>query len=958
MVDGVLQSGIYDSNMLLSKLTSSMPAAKIQLMNFQNMNMLNSSMFPPNAYNLTAPEAISSGSTSSYEMQQHSQGIANVASSSSYDSDVYAGGTSTSSYEMQQHSQGIASIASSSSSSSSSYDGGVYAGGTNSQPPSNTDLNSAANMISQKKSPNKGTVDNSMIYREQLMQYQPASKACNMRQLSAQGCSRAYIVKVLLCIAEFTKGRFLPSLFAFKKSIIQKWLDVAKEGCTSESNEAFKNMEEYFGGSAFDITNKGSHWQEPMHLFTWWKNSIERRVKFKLVQESAIYSGSNTKLLQKKRFCVALVVLTNIIRRNSESFATAAALGVHKRRYSSVPEGTDDDGKDESKEYYFVNPLHMSDPENIVNSAKATDEAIEDIKNMRDINISYLQACIDRRQKTLDPTTSKVDMKAIPTLPIPEHKPSDFIMKVFDLISDDSVDQICWTENGTQFQIEDPAAFKVVLSREFNHESYSLFQCQLNLYGIKMSNAVQGSPTTGEKRCYYHPQMLMGDRKACENITRVLASNLTDIELLALSKAFDDVVEPTKRARFRLFHVDDVGIEEIDADMFTLLTDYDNGDIESLLHSHLSSLLEILIESDKSDEQQAKRPRLEEPSCGSKRTYMDDYVMGRVTERRVGDEYQAIIPEEIPEEDRIVSTSNGIDCKIWSPYSDAQTTTVDIILQRIKERDIDTNLATGMVLVACIDKDINMCKLVTIVNLGDSPGADNAVSREVTVFDGAETYNITAGDLILYSPGFSDLIHEAIQNLAKLNHETYWSLNPKAQSIVCEKVESIAFKSYFMARKSGRIPYNDLGVFLAPKLAKYSDERGVQQYKEWSLVEVRMFCEGIQKFGGDLRKVWSTLEKSRAWQDVLDFYYRIYPFGRDGGVQRLLRVYEARDAALMGALDVAQTSDTNMEKRDLILQLIQLEKKREALKSSSPGYQDDHKSIPGNVLQYCPICDD
>ena len=107
-----------------------------------------------------------------------------------------------------------------------------------------------------------------------------------------------------------------------------------------------------------------------------------------------------------------------------------------------------------------------------------------------------------------------------------------------------------------------------------------------------------------------------------------------------------------------------------------------------------------------------------------------------------------------------------------------------------------------------------------------------------------------------------------------------------------------------------------------------------------------------------MRKVWSTLEKFRAWQDVLDFYYRIYPFGRDGGVQRLLRVYEARDAALMGALDVAQTSDTNMEKRDLILQLIQLEKKREALKSSSPGYQDDHKSIPGNVLQYCPICDD
>lgn len=37
--------------------------------------------------------------------------------------------------------------------------------------------------------------------------------------------------------------------------------------------------------------DSSTHWTEPSQLFTWWKNNIERKNKFKLIQTDAAYSG-------------------------------------------------------------------------------------------------------------------------------------------------------------------------------------------------------------------------------------------------------------------------------------------------------------------------------------------------------------------------------------------------------------------------------------------------------------------------------------------------------------------------------------------------------------------------------------------------------------------------------------------------------------------------------------------
>ena len=272
-----------------------------------------------------------------------------------------------------------------------------------------------------------------------------------------------------------------------------------------------------------------------------------------------------------------------------------------------------------------------------------------------------------------------------------------------------------------------------------------------------------------------------------------------------------------------------------------------------------------------------------------------------------------------------------------------------IILKRIKERDIDAVLSPGMILLACVDKHAPKCTLVTIISLDRSVGQENAESRKVTVFDGIETHKITAGDMVLYSSGFSDLIHKAIHKVGKLNHESFQSLQPQAQSVVCDKVESIAFKSYFGARKSGQVMYNDIGAFMGWKLAKYSENVSRDDtYKEWSYLDVKLFCEGMKKFGGDLRKIWFALDRRRTMKDIIDFYYRIYPYGRDGGAQKLLRIYEARDAALKGIGD--GDSSTPEENRNLIFKLMKLEKKYEDIESSITGRGGNQACL----LPHCP----
>ena len=51
----------------------------------------------------------------------------------------------------------------------------------------------------------------------------------------------------------------------------------------------------YYGGSPFNIADPSTHWCEPHQLFTWWKNNVERRTKFKVHQDDAAYKDGDAR---------------------------------------------------------------------------------------------------------------------------------------------------------------------------------------------------------------------------------------------------------------------------------------------------------------------------------------------------------------------------------------------------------------------------------------------------------------------------------------------------------------------------------------------------------------------------------------------------------------------------------------------------------------------------------------
>jgi hypothetical protein len=43
-----------------------------------------------------------------------------------------------------------------------------------------------------------------------------------------------------------------------------------------------RKEEERYGGQTFVYHDLSTHWSEPNQLYTWWKNNVERRSKYKV----------------------------------------------------------------------------------------------------------------------------------------------------------------------------------------------------------------------------------------------------------------------------------------------------------------------------------------------------------------------------------------------------------------------------------------------------------------------------------------------------------------------------------------------------------------------------------------------------------------------------------------------------------------------------------------------------
>lgn len=148
---------------------------------------------------------------------------------------------------------------------------------------------------------------------------QGASEGRPAPYISSQGCSRVFIVKILIIISNFVRGKRLPSIFTFDKDILQKWIEDARTACCSPT---YQEEEEYFGGCTFVYDDPATHWLVPGQLFSWWKNNLERKVKLKILEEDASYMGMDPRRIARARWCESVIALARVIRTSASSTST------------------------------------------------------------------------------------------------------------------------------------------------------------------------------------------------------------------------------------------------------------------------------------------------------------------------------------------------------------------------------------------------------------------------------------------------------------------------------------------------------------------------------------------------------------------------------------------------------------------------------------------------------------
>ena len=88
----------------------------------------------------------------------------------------------------------------------------------------------------------------------------------NMNQVSSRGCSRAYILCVLLRGLHYVRklrAKSQPVSFPFPAFEIECWLEKAKEDC---SDVEFQRV---YGGTDFSPSDVSTFWTSASHFYTW-----------------------------------------------------------------------------------------------------------------------------------------------------------------------------------------------------------------------------------------------------------------------------------------------------------------------------------------------------------------------------------------------------------------------------------------------------------------------------------------------------------------------------------------------------------------------------------------------------------------------------------------------------------------------------------------------------------------
>jgi hypothetical protein len=85
-------------------------------------------------------------------------------------------------------------------------------------------------------------------------------------------------------------------------ALILKWFDEIKQEF-SKTNLTL--LEKIYGGPPYLSENQESYWTQTSQLFDWWKNNIERKLKFEVLIEDGLYEGEDE--VKQQRYSLSIL---------------------------------------------------------------------------------------------------------------------------------------------------------------------------------------------------------------------------------------------------------------------------------------------------------------------------------------------------------------------------------------------------------------------------------------------------------------------------------------------------------------------------------------------------------------------------------------------------------------------------------------------------------------------------
>lgn len=782
------------------------------------------------------------------------------------------------------------------------------------------------------------------------------------RQVSSQGCSRVFIVKVLLRVSEFVKGKSLPSIFTFKKELVTKWLEEAKEDCHSVT---YSSEEMYYGGPPFIHDDSSTHWSEPHQLYTWWKNNVERRSKFKILQEDAAYSGSDQRRIARARWCEMVVALSEVIRSSSGSAVANRGL--------------------------------MEDKDDIqVSSGRSRGEHARARKAPQqyseDSDSSYYS---DFQERVGGYNRGVVTNEAV-TFPV----------KLFDVISSGD-SPLEWLDDGKGFSIVDPEEFiDHTLSRQFKHKTFAIFQRRLTSYGFKRIKD-NGNDTYS----YRHPQFQRDERAFVLLMKRVCRRSNSDIITSGRSKRYSS--EKSGGGRIKIVRSrftgssgngvakryddeetseatcteEDIDIHDTDQHSSSLLAlrdytgqgqgskrkrfshgavdvemedddveddeDVDDDDVEEeevddLVNHDLVRLKKKYKTSSKLQTSEGRKS-----GGGGTSTSASSHSHNRRRKTDTDDSKEAV--------DDPTSNISSVTTSLWDPLEGIDT--IDMSVCRPKRIFIDMTISNhgifnrgmisrvmkseedgqrrsrvGETYQAQLPNNILLssssamvtpspndyeCELIWKGTQMNESNVNNAIDSENTSslpmigslvlvdlkeMDGESTVTTSRDSSVGSNHLSSYRLACVLSHLPNEEESLQTSSNKmivydglQELSVPLRHVVEVAWDYDDPAHKE----LSTTGSFTTTTTTA-ADRKVTSNSRDlvWTYAEVQTFCDGIRRHQDELQRIYPYLQKTRSYKQVVDFYNRIYSHGRCGGARRLLRIFR-RIASLKNKTPVA-----------------------------------------------------